>query len=130
MGYDRTLRVSEEIRKVVSTLIQFELKDPRISALTTVTRVETTNDYSFTTIYVSVMGSDEDKANTVLGLEQAKGFIRREIGKKIKLRTTPEPIFKLDDSLEYSSKMSKLIDEVISHDASISNTASLESDDN
>lgn len=112
MRYDRTLRISEEIKKLVSQLIQFEIKDPRISELTSITRVETTNDLRFVNIYISVLGQEGDAAATVAALNRAKGFVRKAIGKDIQLRYTPEPIFKLDNSIVQSVRMSQLIEEV------------------
>lgn len=112
MRYDRTLRISEEIKKLVSQLIQFEIKDPRISELTSITRVETTNDLRFVNIFISVLGKEEQAVDTVAALNRAKGFIRKAIGKDIQLRYTPEPIFKLDTSIEHSVRMSRLIEEV------------------
>lgn len=123
MKYSRTLRVSEEIRKVVSEMLLFEIKDPRLSMMTSITRVETTNDYGYCTIYVSVMDSEENKEKTMIALKKASGFIRREIGRKIKLRITPEIKFVLDNSIEYSSIMDKKIKEVIKNDEAISNTS-------
>ncbi len=110
MKYDRTLRISEEIKKIVSSLIMNELKDPGIAPFTTVTRVETTNDLRFATIYVSILGRDGEDKKTVSALNRAKGFVRRQIGTELNLRYTPEPIFKYDASIEYSRHMSDLID--------------------
>lgn len=112
MRYDRTLRISEEIKKLVSQLIQFEIKDPRISELTSITRVETTNDLRFVNIFISVLGQQEQATETVAALNRAKGFVRKAIGKEIQLRYTPEPIFKLDNSIEQSVRMAQLIEEV------------------
>lgn len=111
MKYDRTLRISEEIKKLLSSLLADELKDPGIPPLTTITRVQTTNDLRYTTVYFSFFGEgDVDEA--LSALNRAKGFIRREIGARLDLRYTPEPLFKYDDSLEYAQRMSKRIDEV------------------
>ncbi len=112
MGYDRTLRISEEIKKIVSSLILFEIKDPRVSNLASVTKVVTSGDLRFTTIYISVLGNEEEKENTIIGLDKAKGFIRNKIGRELNLRYTPEPIIKLDENIEYSDKISKIIEEV------------------
>lgn len=111
MKYQRTLRISEEIKKIVSHLIRFDIKDPRVSELTSVTKVETTNDLRFCTIYITVH-DDDTMDETLAGLERAKGFVRREIGKGIDLRYTPEPIFKADASIAESIRMSKLIEQV------------------
>lgn len=105
----RTRRISEEIKKVVSSIIMMDLKDPRISMLTTVTHVETTNDLSFTTIYISVFDPGHSKEQSIKALNSAKGYIRKEIGKRLKLRHTPEPIFKLDESIEHGMHINELI---------------------
>ncbi len=112
MKYDRTLRISEEIKKIVSQMLMTELKDPGIPPFTTVTRVETTNDLRFTNIYVSILNSDVNEKKMLAALNRAKGFIRRKIGSELNLRYTPEPIFKYDASIEYSRKMSDIIREL------------------
>lgn len=111
MKYDRTLRISGEIKKIISSLLASELKDPGLSLLTTVTKVHTTGDLRYSNIYISVLNSDEAES-TIAALNRAKGFIRREIGSRLSLRYTPEPIFKYDDSIEYSQHMSDLISSV------------------
>lgn len=89
----------------------FELKDPGIAPMTTVTKVKTTGDLRYTNIYISVLGEAEaDK--TIESLNRAKGFIRKEIGANLNLRYTPEPIFIYDDSISHAQRMSKLIDEL------------------
>ena len=97
MNIKRTNRISEEVRKIVSELILNGLKDPRISSMTTVTKVEVTRDLSFAKIHISVLGNEEEKSETIKGLNSAKGFIRKEIGNNIDLRYSPEPIFHLDE---------------------------------
>ena len=112
MNNKRLGRISEEVRKVVSETIGNGLKDPRINPMTTVTKVEVTRDLRYARIYVSVLGDSKEKDETIKGLENAKGFLRREISSKIDLRYTPEPMFFLDESIEKGIYMSKLIDEV------------------
>ena len=112
MNSKRINRISEEIRKVVSGLLMNGLKDPRINSMTTVTNVKVTGDLRYVNIYVSVLGDDLEKKETLEGLESAKGFIRAEIGKEIDLRYVPEPIFHLDKSIEEGIYMSKLIEKV------------------
>ena len=112
MNNKRLGRISEEVRKVVSEIIGKGLKDPRINSMTTVTKVEVTRDLRYAKIYVSVLGDDREKKETIEGLENAKGFIRRDISSKIDLRYTPEPVFVLDESIEKGMYISKLIDEV------------------
>lgn len=112
MNNKRINRISEEIRKVVSELITREIKDPRVNPMTSVTKVQVTNDLSYANIYVSVLGDKEVKEDTLKGLKSAKGFIRKEIGNRIDLRHAPEPVFHLDESIEHSLYISKLIEKV------------------
>ena len=107
---NRTRRIAEEIRKIVSTMLINGIKDPRINSLVSVTDVEVTSDLSYTYIYVSILGGDEE--STLDGLKSACGYIRREVGKNIKIRHTPEIIFKIDDSLLKGMYMDELIKKV------------------
>lgn len=112
MNNKRLNRISEEVKRVVSELIYNGLKDPRVNSMTTITNVEVTRDLRFAKIYVSVFGDKDEKENTIIGLESAKGFIRKEIGSRIDLRYAPEPIFYLDESIEQGIYMSKLIEDI------------------
>lgn len=122
MSIKRLGRISEEIKKIVSNAIMTELKDPRISSMTSVTEVEVTRDLRYAKIYVSVLGSQLDKEETLKGLESGKGFIRKEIGNKLNLRYTPEPVFYLDKSIEHGFKISKLLNEIKDSESSSSNS--------
>ena len=107
---NRTRRIAEEIRKIVSTMLINGIKDPRINSLVSVTDVEVTSDLSYAYIYVSILGGDEE--STLDGLKSACGYIRREVGKSIKIIHTPEIIFKIDDSLLKGMYMDELIKKV------------------
>ena len=107
---NRTRRIAEEIRKIVSTMLINGIKDPRINSLVSVTDVEVTSDLSYAYIYVSILGGDEE--STLDGLKSACGYIRREVGKNIKIIHTPEIIFKIDDSLLKGMYMDELIKKV------------------
>ena len=117
-------RMGEEIRKIISDLLFKGLKDPRLSAMMSITAVEVTSDGSYATVYLSVLGmnSDPEKAaaqqqDTLDALNSAKGFIRKEIGRQIKLRHVPDLIFKIDKSLEYGRHIDELISTLdIRHD--------------
>ncbi|MNE54556.1 Ribosome-binding factor A [compost metagenome] len=111
MAKNRTGRVSEQIKKELSVLIQSELKDPRIGFVT-VTGVDVTNDLSQAKIYLSVFGDEEAKKDSLKGLEKANGFLRTELGKRIRLRHTPELIFKIDESIAYGSRIEKLLGDI------------------
>ena len=107
---NRTRRIAEEIRKIVSTMLINGIKDPRINSLVSVTDVEVTSDLSYAYVYVSILGGDEE--STLDGLKSVCGYIRREVGKNIKIRHTPEIIFKIDDSLLKGMYMDELIKKV------------------
>ncbi len=109
---NRMTRINEEILKEVSQLIRGELKDPRISTITSVVKVDTTNDLKYCKIHISVLGDETQKKNVMEGLKSAEGFIRKQIASRINLRNTPEIIFVPDESIEYVIKMNKLINEV------------------
>lgn len=108
MAKIRVGRVGEQLKKELSQLIQTELKDPRIGFVT-VTGVDVTNDLSQATVYLSVLGDDEQKSNTLKALAKANGFLRSELGKRVRLRHTPVLIFKFDSSIEYGSRIEKLL---------------------
>lgn len=114
MAKNRSGRVGEQIKKELSLLIQTELKDPRIGFVT-VTGVDITSDLSQAKVYLSIFGDDEKKAESLKGIEKANGFLRTELSKRIRLRYTPELIFKIDESIAYGSRIEKLLGE-ITHD--------------
>ena len=109
MSENRVRRVAEQIKKEVSQIIRSEIKDPRIASLVSVTEVRVSRDLSYATNYVSVYGSEAEKRETFKTLWRASGFIRSEIGKRIRLRRTPEINFAEDSSMEYGAR----IDEVL-----------------
>ena len=111
---NRMTRVNDEITKELAKIIRGELKDPRIGVMTSVLRVDTTQDLKYCKVYISVLGNDDEKNNVMKGLKSASGYIRHLLAERINLRVTPELIFKLDDSVEYSIKMSKLIEQISS----------------
>lgn len=111
MAKNRTGRVGEQIKKELSVLIQSELKDPRIGFVT-VTGVDVTSDLSQAKVYLSVFGDEEKKNESLKAIEKATGFLRTEIGKRIRLRHTPELIFKIDESIAYGSRIEKLLGEI------------------
>lgn len=108
----RMVRINDEIKKELAEIIRTELKDPRIGVITSVLKVDTTNDLKYCKVYISVLGDDDKKQEVIEGLKNASGFIRKQIATRINLRNTPSFKFELDNSLEYSIKISKLIDEV------------------
>lgn len=109
---NRLTRINEEIRKEVSSIIGTQLKDPRVNTMTTVVKVDTTPDLKYCKLYISVLGDEESQKNTLEGLKKSTGFIRNELARRINLRNTPELTFVVDQSIEYSINMFKIIDEI------------------
>lgn len=112
MGFDRNSRLSEEIRKTISHVIQNGLKDPRVPMLTSITDVNVTKDLKFAKVFVSVYGTDDEKEKCLEGLRSSAGYIRKEIGANIKMRHIPELVFEIDNSIEYGLHISKLLNEI------------------
>ncbi|GFR37683.1 ribosome-binding factor A [Insulibacter thermoxylanivorax] len=111
MARIRVSRVGEQIKKELSQILQMELKDPRVGFVT-VTGVEVTNDLSQARVYISVMGDDAQKEETLRALDKAQGFLRSELGRRIRLRQIPELLFKFDTSIEYGSRIEQLLQEI------------------
>jgi len=107
-SFERSDRVAEAIKREVGDLLLREVKDPRVH-FATVTDVEVTHDLRDVKIFVSVMGPDTEKVETMAGLEAAKGFIRREIGRRVRLRFTPDIGFYLDKSLDHAMRINELL---------------------
>ena len=107
----KNTRINAEVQKELSSIIR-ELKDPRIGLMTTVTAVEVAPDLKTCKAYISVLGSEESKTDTMKGLKSAEGFIRRQLARELNLRNTPEMKFILDNSIEYGVTMSKKIADV------------------
>ncbi len=104
-------RVSALIQRELSQVIQRDVKDPRV-AFCTVTQVEVSSDLKYVDVKVSVIGGNEQKENTLIGLKSAAGFLRREISKRLSLRYSPELRFSLDDSVDHLMKIDGLLKEI------------------
>lgn len=101
-------KINTEVMRELSNVIR-DLKDSRIPLMTSVVAVHVTNDLRYAKAYISVMGDDATKKKAMDGLKSAGGFIRREVGKRVNLRYTPEFIFELDHSIEHGSHIDKLL---------------------
>lgn len=108
----KNTRINGEVQKELGRLISLELKDPRINPMTSVVAVEVAPDLKQARVYISVLGDEESRADTLKGLKSAMPFLRGQLAKNINLRNTPELIFVMDQSIEYGVNMSKLIDDV------------------
>lgn len=107
----RAERIALQMQREISDIIQTHLKDPRIGFVT-VTGVELTSDLQHAKVFVSVYGDANQRQNSLAALEHAKGFVRTEVGKRIRLRLTPEIHFKLDESIDYSMKIGKVLHQI------------------
>ena len=113
----KNTRINGEVQKELAEIIRGEIKDPRISPLTSVISVEVAPDLKTCKAWISVYGDDHVAEDTLAGLRSAEGYIRRELARRINQRNTPEIRFIVDQSIAYGVKMSKLIDEVAKSDA-------------
>ena len=109
----KNTRINAEVMKVLANLIRGEIKDPRIAPMTCVTDVEVAPDLKTCKVYISVLGDDITRRETMEGLRNAEGFMRRQLASTLNLRNTPELKFISDTSTEYGMAMSAKIDEVM-----------------
>ena len=112
----RIQRVNQLIRQEISELLQRQAKDPRLGTFIAVTEVSTTADLKHAKVFISFLGSDEEKEETMTALAGASGFFRRELAKHLRLRHIPDLDFKWDDSIERGEHLLRLIDQVTSQD--------------
>ena len=111
MAKDRINKINEEVRRELSNIVR-ELKDSRIPMMTSIVAVRVTNDLSYAKVYVSVMGDETVQKKAIEGLKSASGYVRREIGRRLQLRHTPEFIFELDHSIEQGAYINQLIHDI------------------
>ena len=109
----KNTRINGEVQKVLAEVIRGEIKDPRISPLTSVVAVEVAPDLKSCKAWISVLGGEEAREATLQGLKSAEGFIKSRLAKTIHLRNTPNITFVMDQSIEYGVNMSRKIDEVM-----------------
>lgn len=112
MDKKRLYRVQAEIQRIISELLIEGLKDPRIDSMTSVSKVELSNDTSVATVYFSIYGSKKTKEDTLDALENAKGYIRSRLAKVLEIRQVPELRFKIDESVEYSIEIQKILNKL------------------
>ncbi|MDW7644588.1 MAG: ribosome-binding factor A [Desulfuromonadales bacterium] len=111
MDSKRTQRVGEEIQKEISSLLLNGLKDPRIGFVT-ITSVDVTADLQIAKVYFTVLGDEAARKNSEKGLNSSIPFIRRELGKRLRLRHVPDIVFKYDTSLEYGNRIETLLKDI------------------
>ncbi|SDG71823.1 30S ribosome-binding factor RbfA [Desulfosporosinus hippei] len=111
MSKHRSNRLAETLKEEISQLIRVELKDPRIGFVT-LTSVDVADDLSHAKVYISVLGTEEEGNASLDALNRASGFVRSEIGKRIRLRHVPSIVFKYDPSIQHGAHIAKLLKDV------------------
>ena len=115
--FPRTLRVGEQIRRELAVLLRDDVRDPRIG-MVTITDVEVSRDLAHAKVYFTTLGNEQDVQASKQGLESAAGFLRRELGRHMKIRTVPDLRFLYDDTQQKGRRVSTLIDQALSPDQS------------
>lgn len=116
--FSRSSRVAEQIKRELAELIRLEVKDPRVGFIS-LTDVELTPDYAHAKIFFTAMQGEENLEAILAGLNRARGFLRRELGRRVRIHTTPELHFVYDRSIENGSYMSALIDKAVAEDRAL-----------
>lgn len=109
---NRQGRVDEELRKELSQIINYDLKNPNVTGMISVTKVKVTPDLKYAKVSVSILNSKNVK-ETLAGLKKSSGFLRSELAKRINLRNTPELVFELDESLEYGARIDSILNDIM-----------------
>ena len=109
---NRLGRIDEEFKKEISSIISYDLNEPKVTGLVSVTRVKVTPDLKYAKIWVSILNA-KNTQETLEGLKKSAGYIRSELAKRINLRFTPELSFVIDDSLEYGAKIDNILKDII-----------------
>ena len=109
---NRLNRIDEEYRKELSQIISYELKEPSVTGMISVTRVKVTPDLKYAKVSVSILNS-KNVQGTLAGLKKSSGYLRSELAKRINLRNTPELVFELDESLEYGAKIDSILNDIM-----------------
>lgn len=130
MNDKRIRRISQEIKKIVSTTINQDIEDPKVSKMTSISDVKVSSDLSYADIYISVLGTMWEKGQTMEGLENAKGFIKKSLASELKIRQIPEIRFHLDETIERAMYMDELIKNALESDRRIQEEANRLEDDN
>ena len=112
----RTRRIGEQIRRDLAELIRAELRDPRLTLVST-TSVEVSRDLAYARVYVTLLGDPADRADRVADLNRAASLLRRELGRRLHLHTIPKLEFRYDDVVEHGARLSALIDAAVAADA-------------
>jgi ribosome-binding factor A len=110
-AYKRSQRVGELIQREVAQIISQEMKDPRLGFIT-VTRVALTDDLKLARIYVSILGEEEEREESLSTLRRARGYVRSLLGRRIRIKSIPDISFEIDDTSDYAASIETLLDQV------------------
>lgn len=116
MAKYRSGRINEEVKKTISNIIQNEIRDPRFTAMVSVTKVDVTKDLRYAKVYVSILGKEAEQKEALAIIKNSASFIRKELAKGVKLRNTPEVIFELDNTIEYGMHIDALLEKIKEND--------------
>ena len=111
-GNNRMARVNEELKREISNIINYEVKNSNVTGLISVTKVKTSPDLKYAKVSVSILNSKNIK-QTLTGLKKASGFIRSRVAEKINLRVTPELVFEFDDSMVYGERIDNILKDIM-----------------
>lgn len=114
----RHQRLEQDVKVALSNIITFEVKEPSVTGLISVTDVKITPDQKYAKVYISIFGK-QNKEKVIDALKKATGFIKSELARRVRMRNIPSIQFELDDSIEYGAHMDKVIDEVIKADKNV-----------
>ena len=112
----RTERLNDLLREEISQVLHHQVRDPRLAGLLSITHVDISPDMRYARVFVSILGSDEEKGKALQGLGRAQGFFRRELARRLNLRRTPLLSFHLDDSIEKGARVLELMGKVEKED--------------
>ena len=105
-------RVNEELKREISNIINYKLKNSKVTGMISITKVKTTPDLRYARVWISVLNC-KNKKDTLVGLKQSSGFIRSEIAKNINMRITPELVFEFDETMEYGEKIDNILKDIM-----------------
>lgn len=114
----RHQRLEQDVKVALSQIISYDVKEPSVTGMISVTDVKITPDQKYAKIYISIFGK-QNKQKVIDALKKASGYIRSELGRRVRMRNIPSLQFEIDDSIEYGIHMDKVIDEVINKDKNI-----------
>lgn len=130
MAFKRENRVADEVKRLTAEIIRTELDDPRVPVFTSITDVTVSSDFNYADLYVSVLAQEKDKqVEAVEALNSAKGFLRKSLSKRLKLRVTPELRFHLDDSFDKGQRIDEILEKVKSEKADNADVDETETED-